>query len=53
MPRQKKDAIKVCMNIDVELWERVKAHAEEKGQTLTTAVERLLSKALDEDCKGD
>ena len=53
MSRQKKDGINVSFYIDRETMERVRAHADENGQTLTTAVERLIKKALDNDDKKD
>ena len=47
MPRAKKDGRRINFYIDRAVYERVEAHAEEKGQTLTTAIERLLAKGLD------
>lgn len=51
MARQKKDGRSVNFYIDRVLIERVEKHAEEKGQTLTKAVERLLMQALEKQDK--
>lgn len=42
MPRAKKDGQHINCYIDRELCERLKVHADEKGQTITTALERIL-----------
>ena len=48
MPKQKKDY--VVLNIKIErIYERLTNYAEEKGQTKTKAVERLLSNAMDQE----
>lgn len=49
MSRQKKDSIPICYRIEKSVYERLQAYAEDKGQTMTMAVERLLTKALDAD----
>ncbi len=49
MPRQKKDGKNISFYMDRVLVERIHALAEERGQTLTVAVERLLKKALDDE----
>ena len=46
MARQKKDGRSVNFYIDRTIMERVEKYAEENGQTLTKAVERLLEQAL-------
>ena len=46
MPRAKKDGRHINYYIDRTIYERVEQHANEKGQTMTTAIERLLEKAL-------
>ncbi len=46
MARQKKDGRSVNFYIDRSIIEKVEMYAEENGQTLTKAVERLLEKAL-------
>lgn len=42
MPRAKKDGQHINCYIDRILCERLKAYADEKGQTMTTALERIL-----------
>ena len=49
MARAKKDGRSVNFYLDRTIMDRVEDYAEENGQTLTKAVERLLEKALDED----
>lgn len=53
MPRAKKDGQHLNCYIDHVLRERLEDYAEEKGQTLTMAVERLLTKALDAEEKKE
>lgn len=53
MPRPHKDGEKVSLFVDKVVMDRLRAYAEEKGQTLTMALERLLTKALDEESKGE
>lgn len=48
MPRPKKDGEKVSLYLDKKTMERIRAYADEKGQTLTVAIERALSAFLDE-----
>ena len=48
MARQKKDGRNVNFYIDRTIMEKVERHAEENGQTLTKAVERLLEQALED-----
>ena len=47
MARAKKDGRSVNFYLERSIMDRVEAYAEENGQTLTKAVERLLEKALD------
>ena len=47
MPRPKKDGKMLNLYIDKKVIDRLEKYAEEKGQTKTIAVERLLTKALD------
>ena len=47
MPREKKDGRHINYYIERAVYERVEVYAKEKGQTMTTAIERLLMKALD------
>ena len=49
MAREKKDGKKVSFYFDAELYERLKAYAEEKGQPVTTALERIVRKALEDE----
>ena len=51
MARAKKDGRSVNFYLDRNIMDRVEDYAEENGQTLTKAVERLLEKALDDDKK--
>ena len=51
MPRAKKDGRRINYYIDRTVYERVEKHAEEKGQTMTTAIERLLAKGLEAEQK--
>ena len=44
MPRAKKDGQHINCYIDRTLCERLKAYADEKGQTMTMALERILKK---------
>ena len=46
MPRKKKDGRHINYYIDRMIYERLEEYANEKGQTMTTAIERLLEKAL-------
>lgn len=48
MPRPKKDGECISFYFDRELLERLRAYADEKGQSLTTAIERIVKKHLDE-----
>lgn len=52
MPRPKKDGEKVSLYLDKKTMERIRAYADEKGQTLTVAIERALSAFLDESDKN-
>lgn len=42
MPRAKKDGQHINCYIDRTLCEQLKAYADEKGQTMTTALEKIL-----------
>ena len=48
MPRAKKDGQYLNCYIDRDLRERLVAYADQKGQTMTMAIERILKKFLDE-----
>ena len=43
MPRQKKDGRHINYYIDRKVFEELEEYAQEKGQTMTTALERILS----------
>ena len=47
MPRQKKDGRYINYYIDRKIFERLERYAADKGQTITTAIERILAEALD------
>ena len=42
MPRKKKDGRHINYYIDRLIYERLEEYADEKGQTMTTALERIL-----------
>lgn len=46
MARAKKDGRFINYYIDREIYDRLKRYAEEKGQSMTTAIERILDKHL-------
>ena len=48
MPRPKKDGRFINYFIDRTIYDRLKAYAEDKGQSMTTAIERILTAHLDE-----
>ena len=48
MPRQKKDGRHINYYIDRRVFEELEAYAQEKGQTMTTALERILSQFLEQ-----
>ena len=48
MPRANKDGQHINCYIDRILGERLKAYADEKGQTMTTALERILKQYFDD-----
>ena len=47
MPRQKKDGRHINYYIDRQIFEELEAYAKEKGQTVTTALERILRQYFD------
>jgi hypothetical protein len=49
MPRPKKDGEKVSLYLDKKTVERIRAYADEKGQTLTVAIERALNAFLNKE----
>ena len=48
MPRAKKDGQHVNCYIDRTLCEQLKAYADDKGQTITMALERILKQYFEE-----
>lgn len=48
MPRKKKDGRFINYYIDRQIYERLEQYADEKGQPMTTAIERILKEHLDE-----
>lgn len=48
MPRKKKDGRFINYYIDRQIFERLERYAEEKGQQMTTAIERILQEHLDQ-----
>ena len=42
MAREKKDGVHVNMYLNRQVWDQLKEYAEIKGQSLTTAIERIL-----------
>ena len=49
MPRPKKDGERICLYLDRSILEGLRAYADEKGQTLTTAIERIIKAHLDKE----
>ena len=47
MPRKKKDGRHINYYIDRLIYERLEEYADEKGQTMTTALERILKQFFD------
>lgn len=48
MPRKKKNGQYINLKIDKSIYSAFEKYAEEKGQTKTLALERILKKHLDE-----
>lgn len=46
MARPKKDGVKVSLFLDRTMMEKLRAYADEKGQTMTTAIERIVTEKL-------
>ena len=46
MPRAKKDGRYINLYIDKKIYEQFREYAEKKGQTLTTAFERIVSEHI-------
>ena len=52
MARAKKDGEKISFYLDRQVMEDLRAYAEEKGQTVTMAMERILRAHLDGERNG-
>ena len=52
MPRPKKDGRHINYYIDRMIYERLEEYADEKGQTMTTALERILKQFFDKNDEG-
>lgn len=48
MPKKTKDSVPVSMRLEKTVYERLRAYAEDKGQTYTTALERIITAYLNE-----
>lgn len=48
MPRKKKDGRFINYYIDRQIYERLEQYADDKGQQMTTAIERILKEHLDQ-----
>ena len=53
MPRQKKDGRHINYYIDRKVFEQLETYAQEKGQTITTALERILSQFFEQRGRKD
>ena len=53
MSRPKKDGRSISFFMDRATVERLQAYADAKGQTLTTAAERLINRAIDIETKRE
>ena len=49
MSRAKKDGRHINYYIDRKLYEELERHAQKKGQTVTTALERILTKYFEQE----
>ena len=52
MPRKKKDGRHINYYIDRMIYERLEEYADEKGQTMTMALERILKQFFDKNDEG-
>ena len=53
MSRAKKEGEKITLYLEKDTVARIRAYAEEKGQTLTMAIERAINGFLDEEGKKE
>lgn len=51
MPREKKDGKHISYYIDRSVYDRLKEYSESKGQTMTMALERILTSYFDGESK--
>ena len=51
MSRPKKDGERVSLFLNREMMERLRVYADDKGQTLTMAIERIITGFLNEEDK--
>ena len=51
MPRPRKDGEKISLYLDRAMMEQLRAYADERGQTLTMAMERLITAQLESEDK--
>ena len=49
MPRAKKEGEKISLYLEKETADRIRAYAEEKGQTFTMSIERAINGFLDKE----
>ena len=48
MPKKTKDSVPVTMRLERNVYTRLRAYADEKGQNYTVAVERIITAYLDD-----
>lgn len=53
MPRAKKDYKNISLKMDAKIHAMLVAYADDKGQSLTTAVERILKEKLESEGYND
>lgn len=53
MGREKKDAVRLNIKLDRNISERLDRYCEVKGQTKTTAIERILAECFNEHDKNE
>ena len=53
MSREKKDGRFINYYIRKDIYEKLKAYSDEKGQTMTTALERIIEQYLKENYRKD
>lgn len=53
MPRAKKDYKNISLKMDAKIHATLVAYADDKGQSLTTAIERILKERFDKEGYSD